>query len=144
MATSASGVCDALVTMLSAASVFGSGGAGWAYDILESHTGSAAAVVSFLSLDRRPVAYGNPTDKEGRWIFSVNLYIKDTGDTATSLKRIAASVDAVISCIDADDTLQGTVELVTGLRATRKPTEYNEAGGAAWLPVEMQVEALEL
>ena len=144
MATSASGVCDALVTMLSAASVFGSTGAAWTYDILESHTGSAAAVVSFLSLDRRPVAYGNPNDKEGHWIFSVNLYIKDAGNAATTLKRVSAGIDAVISCVDADDTLQGTVELVTGLRATRKPDEYLEIGGAAWLPVEMQVEALEL
>ena len=144
MATSASGVCDALVTMLSAASVFGSGGAAWTYDILESHTGSAAAVISFLSLDRRPVAYGNPTDKEGRWLFSVNLFIKDAGNAKTTLTRVSAAIDAVISCVDADDTLLSTVELVTGLRATRKPDEYIEAGGATWLPVEMQVEGLEL
>ena len=53
-------------------------------------------------------------------------------------------MDAVFTCVDADDTLLNTVDSVTGLRASRNPTEYLDVGGATWLPVEMWVEALEL
>ena len=142
MATTASAVCDALITMLSATSVFGASAVGLTYKVLETASGSAAVVVSLTGFNSISISFGG--DKERSWIFGTKLYVKDTGNPNTALARVGKCVDATLACLESDDTLQGTVDTILAIRGSRDPDRLEETGGAIWLPVEVGIEVREL
>ncbi len=144
MATTASAVCDALITMLTATSMFGASGAGITYKTLEVFTGSAGAVVSFAGLNSTLAAFGNPAVRDRLWTFSVTLWIKDTGNPVTAMSRVGKVTDATVACIESDDDLLGTVDTVLSVNAIRDPDRAFDSGGATWLPVNVTITTKEL
>ena len=140
--SSASAIADALVTMLSAASVFGSGNVNKnSYKVLET-AACSAAVISLNSVRSVAVAFGN--DRERTWSMGINAYIKDTGDPSDALNRVFNIADKVVACLDADDTILGTIDKVTNISITRNENKFTQAGGSVWLPVDIVVELTEL
>ncbi len=140
--SSSSAIADGLVTMLSAASVFGPNMVTKdTYDVLERASGSCA-VVSFFSVESEVVAFQN--DRERSWTMLVSMYLKDTNDVEALGRRVYTAVDTVITCLDADDTIQGTVSRTDSITMNKVPERAVEAGGFIWLPVELRIRMTEL
>ena len=130
--------------MLQASSAFGPGGAATHYGILESG-GASAAVVQWTALRSMPSVFGDPTNKERTWTMTADLFNKDTGDPIAVGDRNKTCIDTLISVIESDDTLQGTVTRVTALRANRElpPDGIFTAGGAAWFRMPVEIDCVE-
>lgn len=142
MSTSSSAIADALITMLSAASVLGAGNVSKnSYRPLEL-SACAAAVISFNSLSGTVQAF---TGTRGRtWRMNINLYVRDMGVAEESIDHIYSFTDKTLLCLEADDTIQDTVSETVEIRATRNELEWVEAGGHNWAPINFQIELLEL
>ncbi len=140
--TTASGLADALVTMLTATSVFGASMVAKSnYLVLEQSSGSCA-VVSFTAVDTRVDAHAHGLQRI--WENNVEIFIRDTGDADTVLNRIYSAVDATLLCLESDDTIQGQVSEVVSTNIRRDRNRFVEAGGATWLPIEVSLETREL
>jgi len=137
--TTASGLIDGLLTNLNAASVFG-GDASISYKVLEQASGSCA-VISVVGMEARPSTFGNPRSFDAVWMLRIEAFAKDTGDPGRLLERVVHVQDAVVFSLTADDTLQGTCDGLSRVRAAYEPGRALTAGGAAWLPVVFEVEA---
>ncbi len=137
---SASTIADNLVTMLSAASAFGTGGVAKDYSVMESTSGSCA-VVEFLALDNTEDTFGNQLS-QANWTFSIKGYSKDLGQPQATLNRVLSIVDIVHGTLKADRTLLGSVEQVTSIRAQRElpPAGAVEAGGSTWLEILFEID----
>jgi hypothetical protein len=136
---SASAIADALVTMLSATSAFGSGAVSKSsYKVLETSSASCA-VVSPLSMTSIPTTFGSPRDRERLWTFRVQGFRKDTGDPDAVLSGVYAIIDAIVDCVEGDDTVQGTGEATGEFEMEHTPGEALIVGGAAWVPVFVDV-----
>lgn len=143
MHTSASGIADALVTMFSAASLFGPGNvAKDSYKILETATGSCLTV-QWVRYSSTPLAFGVPMSGRETWSFNLKCWVRDTGNPVAAVNRVWKATDNIINCLLADDTLQGTVDLVSGINAARDPELAITVGGATWLPFELTVDAIQ-
>lgn len=139
---SASAIADALETMLSAASVFGDGNVTIGdYKVLET-TSACCAVIEWSAYDSEATAFGGG-NRERAWIHQVAAFVKDRGNPVALAAGVLSTVDMVIDCLDADDSLQGTVESVDGVRASRDLREALTVGGMAWLPVFIDIETTE-
>jgi hypothetical protein len=139
---STSAICDAIVTMLSATSVLGASGV-WINDwgVLETASGSCA-VVGFQGYESIPSAFGGVVDSSE--IYFIHSYVKDTSNRSSDLSRIQSLITAIARCVEADNSLLGTVDLVSKFTATRNPTDVLEVGGFLWLPVLCQIEVKQL
>jgi hypothetical protein len=137
---SASAIADALVTMFQAASAFGPAGAGKDYSVMETGSGSAV-VISWQGIAHAPQTFGDPTLKENIWQFALQAYVKDTGSNVNP--RTLTLADIVISTIQNDDTLLGTVDQVIGLTGSRAPGEAYSVGGNTWLESRFELIARE-
>ena len=137
---SASAIADALVTMYSAASAFGSRSVGKDYAVLEAATASGL-VIGWQNVTQSPQAYGSPRSTERLWTFALEAFAKDTG--ANVNPRTLAVVDTVLNVIKADDTLQGTVTEVISIVGARSPGEAFTVGGATWLRMNFELQARE-
>lgn len=137
----ASAISDALVTMLSAASVFGDGMVTKDdYGVLERASGSCA-VVEWVGLGGEPTAIGGEFDD--LYTHEIAAFAKDLDDPKATLRRVLSVIDGVVSCIRADQSLQGTAGgKVQEIRANREPRVSLEAGGQRWLPIFIEVDSL--
>ena len=140
---SASAIADAYVTMLGAASVFGSGNVTKGdYGVLNRASGSCC-VVEWSFLDGGPATVGGG-DPEHEWTHELALFVRDSGDTARTAERTLTAIDAVVGCLMADQSLQGEAAgNLQGIRADRAPREAIEVGGHRWLPIFVEVTSLE-
>lgn len=133
--------------MLQAASAFGPGGVGKDYGVLESTSGSCC-VVQYLAVDEIEATFPDTDGQQNvdtSWTLSVIGYSKDLGNPNQTLIRVTSIVDIITGTIRADRTLQGTCERVTAIRGQRElpPAGAIEAGGAVWLEVPFEIDALE-
>jgi len=139
---SGSAIADAIITMLSATSSIGTDAVSKDYAVLETTSGSCA-VVNWLGMNEKPVAFGDPTDKDIVWTHLITGFVKDEGDINEMYQRVLDFPDIVVTTLRSDDTLQGTVENVIAIRGRRDPELAAIAGGARWLPVFFEVDSLE-
>ena len=130
------------MSQLGAASAFG-GDAGTHYGILESSSGSAV-VIQWVALASRKDQFGLATN-ERTWTIALDMFNKDTGDPIAVGNRNKACIDTLISCIESDDTIQGTGEWTGAIRATRPlpPEGIFEAGGANWFRMTTEIDVVE-
>jgi hypothetical protein len=143
MSSSASAIGDALVTMFSAASQFGSGNvAKNSYKVLETSTGSCLTV-QWVRYNYTPLAFGVPMTGRRTWSFSLKCWVRDTGNPTAAVDRVWKATDNIVACLTADDTLQGTVDLVNNINAFRDPELAITIGGATWLPFEFTLDAIQ-
>jgi hypothetical protein len=143
MATSASGIADALVTMFSAASLFGPNNvAKNSYKVLETTTGSCLTV-QWVRYNSTPLAFGVPMSGRKTWSFSLKCWVRDTGNPMAAIERVWQATDNIVNCLTVDDTLQGTVDLTNNINAFRDPELIITIGGASWLLFEFTLDAIQ-
>ena len=139
---SSSAIADALITMLSATSAFGANMVTKNdYSVLEKAAGSCATI-TWTGLNSLPIAFGN--DRERSITMRVDVFVRDVSNPIDTLNNVYTAGDVAVTCLEADDTLLGTVSMVDAIRATRNPDRFVQAGGVTWLPVEVLVEVTEL
>ena len=137
----ASAIAGGLVTLLGAASAFGSQYvSSSSYQVLESSTGSAL-VVQWTGLRSEPMTHGD--DRRRLWNFQLRCFIRDTGQAESVLGRVWAATDVIINALESDPTIQGTATEVQGISARRDPETAMTVGGATWHAFEYNVEILE-
>jgi hypothetical protein len=137
---SASAIADGIITNLNAASVLGSGGASKNYEVMELTSG-CCAVVGWTGGVSTPVTFGTPAQRG--WTHTIEAYIKDTGDHPAVMKNNFALVDKLIATIESDLSLQGTVQIVSEVRARRTPGEAVSLGGMTWYPMVVELDSTE-
>lgn len=120
---------DAAVTMLSAASVFGSGMVGKEnYSVLNMASGSCA-VVNAIAMTSRPSTFGNPRGRDHTYRLQVECFSKDGGDEDAALTRVLSMIDTVTNCLEADDTLLGSADATGELTIRFNPNRVAVIGG---------------
>lgn len=140
---SASAMIDGLIAVLSGSAIFGANMVGnYDFSVLE-RASACCAVVGFAGIDAHPTTFANPSEFENEWTLDFLAFIKDTGNPALVGPRINSMVDSVLTSIKANDTLQGTCDLITGLKGSHTLGEGLEVGGAIWFPVAFRVTAKE-
>lgn len=142
MTTTASSIAQAFIDNLTATSALGACSVKIDYTVLET-VATCAMVVSWQSLLRVPTAFG--TNKDHTWSFLLQGYIKDTGDANAILRAKHNFIDTVITSLNSDDTLQGTVANIQEIRAATEPGETfaPPSIGQAWVPLVLEVDLLE-
>jgi len=141
--SSASSIADGLQTLLSAASVFGTGMVGKAeYRVLEQSSGSCA-VIEFADVESRPTSFGNPRGREREWTYNIKCYLKDTGDPISVGAKSLTLTDTILLALESDDTIQGTVDAINRIHVSRELETALEVGGFAWLPFDIAIDLVE-
>ena len=135
----ASAIKDALITNLSAASVFGSANVSTTYEVLEM-TSACCCVVSWQGYENRAMTFGNQRTEV--WTFLLEAKVKDLGDPYQLTLNTFTVIDKLIATLKADDTLQGTAMGLGRVEANRTPGEAETVGGATWLPIDTLVEVM--
>ena len=139
----ASAIADGLVTLLSAASMFGSTGVSKdSYQVVETST--CSAVVRFVGLHSEAVGFGRPPDRQRTWQFNIKCYVRDLGDPQSTINRVWLCADKVVSCLESDDTIQGTADRVDNIDVTHNPERAETTGGGTWLTLEVVPNIVEL
>jgi hypothetical protein len=127
---SASAQVDALVTMLSAASVFGASMVEVeTYSILNFASGSCA-VISTIGLEDEPTEFDNGYTRW--WTHQIDCFSKDQGDPYATKARNLKMLDTVVSCLEADRTLLGTSDATGRITATHNPNYALVIDGLYW------------
>lgn len=138
---SASAMVDAAVTMLSAASVFGSGMVGKEnYSVLNIASGSCA-VVNAIAMESRPSTFGNPRGRDHTYRLQIEGFCKDGGDEDAALARVLTMFDTVTNCLESDDTLLGSADTTGGLTIRFNPNRAVIIGGQTLLYVVFTLDA---
>lgn len=137
--TTASALKDALITNLSAASVFGAGQVAITYDVMESTSG-CCCIVNWQELQSESMTFGN--NRREIWTFLLEAKVKDLGDPFQLTANTFAVIDKIVATFKTDDRLQGEAQGIGRLAANRVPGEAETIGGATWLPVDVLVEVL--
>ncbi len=141
---SASAIADGIISNLSAASVFGTGNVSKSsYQILES-SACQAAMVYWTRLTSEPATFGNPRDRDHIWSFTVECYLRDTGDPVQLLNRVWSLTDTVIASLESDDSLQGTCDALNTITGAHDSKSALNIGGATWLTFDLNLEVVEL
>ena len=140
---SGSAIADGLITMLSAASAFGSDAVAKDFSVLERSSGSCC-VVSWRRFVSVPAAFGDPTAKDRQWTHTIMGFVKDLGDAKSTLGRVMKFGDVVLGVIEANDSLQGTVNSVDRVEGGRDLNAAVRVGGANWIPIFIDVVSTEL
>jgi hypothetical protein len=141
---SASSIADGLVTMLSAASVFGTGMVSKnSYQVLESSSGSCA-VVQWTGLTSQRTTYGGAGANRNRtWNFQIRCFIRDTGQAPEMINHVWTATDLVLSTLESDETILGTADELGDINGSRDPETVFTVGGATWLPFTITAQILE-
>ncbi len=143
MTTSPSAIMEGMTTLLSAASVYGTGMVGrGTYDVLERASGSCA-VIECVGLSSEVDAFGNG-QKTRTYTFVVQNFYKDTGDGVTYKNRAIQGMGKVIACLESDQTYQGQLDPQTGftsqIQGKLTPGQVVQVGGTTvWIPFPVQV-----
>jgi hypothetical protein len=128
---SASAITDGVISLLSAASVFGASMVGnHKYDALEQCGGSCAAVfcTGFVSDES---TYGN--QRKHDWNYVIESYYRFTGDYDAVRNMAQTGLDLVLSTIESDPTIQGTAFSIGQITGNVPPALNVEIGGAYWM-----------
>jgi len=139
---SASAIADGLVTMFSAASLFGASMVSKdSFQILESSSGSCL-MVGWTGLTDTAMNFGN--GKERHWTFNLHCYIRDTGNAVGVMDKVWTATDLIIACLDSDDTIQGTAQGIDSISGHNDPEHaYQLPSGALWKDFNFQVSIME-
>ena len=140
---SASAITDGIVTMLSAASVFGSTGVSKnSFQVMESTSGSCC-IVQVPGLQSGATTFGTNYGNMRLWDFILYTYVRDTGDAPAAMNRMLTMIDTVVACIEADQSLQGTCFELRNISMRRDPQRAESYAGATWLPAEWHLGVVE-
>lgn len=142
MATpSASPIADALVTILSAASVLGSQAVSKDdYQVLMS--ASVAAVVDWSNLIGQAMTWGS--DLRYEWNFRISVFIRDTGDPASVKRSVWTTGDKLVTAFRDNQTLLDTVQQITSISMERTPgMTFTLPNGDTWMPIDVNVRVVE-
>lgn len=137
--TTASALKDALITNLSAASVFGPGQVANTYDVMELTSG-CCCIVNWQDYQNEAMTFGN--NRREAWTFLLEAKVKDQGDPFQLTENTFTVIDRIIATLKTDDTLQGEAKGIGQVAANRVPGEAETIGGMTWLPVDVLVEIL--
>lgn len=137
---SGSAITDALITMLGAASAFGSQNVAKDYSVLERSSG-CCCVVTWRRVVSAQVDFGD--DRDRQWTHTIQGFVKDLGDPISTMSRINAFSDTVLAVLENDDTLQGTVERIDVIEGNRDLNAAVTSGGMTWFPIYIDVVSTE-
>lgn len=138
MASSASAIARGLINNLSAASVIGGCAVSTNYEVLETSSG-CCAVVTWTDIISVPISFGMDTAED--YAHYLEIYIRDEGNSTTTMNNVYALADKVVNSIISDQTIQGTVSMVSRIQGARRPHEAIEIGGQFWIPFYITVES---
>jgi hypothetical protein len=141
---SASAIADGLVTLLSAASVFGSANVTKdSYQVLES-SACACAVVQWSGFSSGRMTHGGAGgDRRRVWSFQVRCFIRDTGQPEALLRRTWIATDKFVSAIESDPTIQDTADDLGDITGYHDPERVYSVGGATWAPITFTAQITE-
>ncbi len=126
----ASAISDAFVTLLSAASVYGSGFVSKGkYDILETTSGSCAVIFS-TGVTSTETAFGA---RDRDWSYTIENFFKFTGDVDAMTHMATCALDLVVATLESDPTIQGTAAGIGSIQGRIPPFANVEAAGAYWM-----------
>lgn len=138
---SGSAIADALVTMLSATSVLGSGNVSKSsYQVLEIAS-TCSAVVQWTRLRTEQNTFGGSHKRI--WDMDIHAFIRDTNDPVAAVNNVWSITDKIVACLDADPTLLGTCVDTGLLNGNRDPEQAYVVSGATWLPFHITLETQE-
>ena len=131
-------VIDAVIANISAASVLSACAVGKDYSVMES-AASAAAVVSYTGMRSSSDTFST---RERLITIRCELFVKDVTSPSAMMDYVSDISDMIVSSLEDDLTLQGTVEEVREVRATRTPGDVFSNGTVLYLPVNIEVDAV--
>lgn len=138
---SASTIADALVTMLSAASSFGTTAVSKDYGVMDTCSGSCC-VVTWRGLTSVQATFGPNWDRT--WVHTIHGFVKDTNDQQALMGRAISFIDNVRDVIESDPTLQGTVNNVQNITARRDVgAAVRSNAGMTFLPIMVDITSIE-
>ncbi len=138
---SASTIADALVTMLSAASSFGTSAVAKDYSVMDSCSASCC-IVTWRGMTSKQSTFG--PNWERTWTHTLHGFVKDTGDQQALLGRTISFIDNVRAVVEGDPTLQGTVDNVTDITGRRDVSAaVRSKAGLVFLPIMIDVTSVE-
>lgn len=137
--TTASAIKDALITNLSAASVFGPEQVSTDYGVMES-TSACCCVVSITSYENNAMTFGN--NRHEMYNAFLQAYIKDTGNHPQLKRDVFTVMDKMIATLKTDDELQGTAKGLGRVQIEHDPELMYSNGGPVFALVEMLVEVV--
>lgn len=134
-------MADALVTVLGAASMFGSNVSKNDFGVLDG-TSSCACVVMPIGFKTEWQTFGGSKDRT--FEFRLEVYLIDTGDPQSLLDRMWFSQDSVIDCLEDFPTLLDTAQDALCKDGVHVRNAIVESGGAAYIPFDFTVQATEI
>lgn len=139
MTTNVCSMMSAFVTNLGATSVLGSN-VNTNYKVLESSS-ACCLVVSGLSKQESSITtFGGVRDE--KITFMLEGFLKDTGNPNIMIPNVGSFSDLVVTSLESDPTLQGTVDYINDIRAERTVGEAFSVGGHTWFKVDFNVDVI--
>lgn len=131
-------VMNGIKTNLSAASCLGNN-VGFDFGIIDV-ADQWCAIIEWTDMDEAPAAYGGVKAIEAA--FLINGYVRVPSDVTDALPKTACFLDLVRNSLNSDETLQGTVEMMSLTRAKRQTgLTVTVDNGQNWLPIEITLTA---
>ena len=137
---SASNVIQGLIDSLSAASALGACNISSDYQVMERASG-CCAIVSWMGLNATETAFGGQEDYD--WTFLVEGFVKDTGNINRTMTNTILFIDVVASALSNDRTIQGTVDKINAIRASRVPGVALQSQSITYLPINIEIDVTE-
>ena len=140
---SASAIADGFVTMIGSASLLGAHAVRKdSYEVLET-SASACCVIQLTGATSESTTFSNTYSPEQSWGFSLDVFVRDTGNSQAAMNKVWAVTDNIMNTIEADSTIQGTADSVRSISYSRDPERLLNVGGAIWLPMKFDVNVIE-
>ena len=141
MTISGSAIVDALLDMLSASTVFGTGGVTRGlYNVLET----ASACCAIVQTPRVSSAHENFGTWTRTWTIPVDTFYAEEADASLTFDRLLTGQNAVLTCLEADESLLGTVDKIVEIEVSDTGGVAMEVGGRVWLPCPLRIVATEM
>lgn len=138
---SASAIIDGFINSLTAASVIGACSVDKDYAILDRVSG-CGVVVSWTGFRASETAFGGQWDLSTT--FRLEVYSKNTGNPHATQRRTITLLDKIAQGLRDDPDIQGTVEQIDEIRASRTPGEVlRNQSGINFLPIDVEVDVTE-
>lgn len=140
MASSYLDTINAIVTNLSAASCLGANSVGKDYSVLE--TSNMSAVVGVIAVRSVPATFQGQEIDFGV-TYAIEGFVKDTGSASALMDGVPDAMHKIISSLNTDLELQGTVKQITDIRADRSAESIVNIGTAIYLTFRVEVDVLD-
>jgi len=127
-----------ILTILNSASVLGASQADENYDIME-FTSACCAVVTWTDIEDVPNSFGDPMGSGQETGVLIETFIRDVNDPTKAMRDNPDLIDKVINALKSDSTLQGSVDVLRAISATRTPQEVVSIFGHTWIPTRIKV-----